>query len=100
MGDNMDIVAIMKQSASLKEKINIDVYDHIFERYPYETDFDEVNRICGLGQSTFDKEGYIPRDHFSGHSEEEIFEVIDKMTSSYETIITMAFDLYKTLNKD
>ena len=96
----MDIVAIMKQSASLKEEINIKVYDHIFERYPHETDFDEVNRICGLGQSTFDNEGYILREHFSGHSEEEVFEVIDKMTSSYETIITMAFDLYKTLNKD
>ena len=36
----MDIVAIMKQSASLKEEININVYDHIFERYPPETDFD------------------------------------------------------------
>ena len=93
----MDIVAIMKQAASLKEKINIEVYDHIFERYPHETDFDEVNRICGLGQSTFEKEGYTPREYFSGQSEEVLHEVIDGMISSYESIIQRAYELSNVL---
>jgi hypothetical protein len=89
----------MKQSASLKEEINIMVFDHIFERYPHETDFDEVKRISGIDQSTFEKEGYITREHFSGHSEAELHEVIDKMTSSYHAVIKESYGLFCTINK-
>jgi hypothetical protein len=93
----MDIIAIMKQSASLKEEINIMVFDHIFERYPHETDFDEVQRICGIDQSTFEKEGYITREYFSGYSEARVHELIDEMISSYETIVQRSYELFNVL---
>ena len=93
----MDIIAIMKQVASLKEEVNIMVYGHVFERYPPETDFDEVKRISSIDQSTFAKEGYITREYFSGQSEEVLHEVIDGMISSYESIIQRAYELSNVL---